>query len=195
MSFKPLHKGSDKDSSPAKDSSPTKELHRAAASSEKRESPTKDQAGDQDKEEAKRRVRDDVHDEVNALLDGSDALQRSDFDGKARQFLHAIHNLRGREGVHEALHIISFTTAKKSRDSVRNWGGYISTLLQKYFQEIGGGKNQKTRESGREDKGDEKGEDKEHKDPPKTVEVKAALAGSLTASPVVFGRPQPRAKA
>jgi hypothetical protein len=190
VSFRPLHKD--------KDSSPTKEVYRPPkgdrgddhASPEKTESPTKDHG--EDKEDGKRRVRDDVHEEVNALLDGSDALLKSDFDGKARQFLHAIHNLAGRPGVHEALKMISLSTNKKSRDSVRNWNGYISTLLQKYFQEIGGGKKNSER---REEKGEEKVEDKEQKDPPKTEGPPAALAGSLTAAPLVFGPPRARAKA
>jgi hypothetical protein len=190
-----------------KESSPTKEPYRAhrgdrgdaSPNFQMKESPDKDQG--EDKEDGKRRVRDDVHEEVNALVDSSDAMQRSDFDGKARQFLHAIHNLAGRQGVHDALHMIEISTNKKSRDSVRNWNGYISTLLQKYFQEIGGGKKNAER---REEKGEEKAEDKDpkekdkekEKDLPKTIPPPAAaVAGSLTSAPFVLGPSRARAKA
>jgi hypothetical protein len=131
VSFKTLHK--------SKDSSPTKE-HRS--NKDDHFSPDKDNSTNKDHgdtpETTKHRVRDEIQEEVNALLDSNDTLCKNDFDGKSRQFLHAIHNINGRQGVHDALHMLDLCTAKKSRDSYRNMSGYVSTLLQKHFQEIGG---------------------------------------------------------
>lgn len=190
VSFKALHK--DK---PDKESSPTKARHDITYLSPAT-APTAAPDGE-NPEVNKRRVRDDVHDEVNRILEICEVLERNDFDSNSRQFLHAIHNLGGREAVHAALNSVEMCASRKTRDSVRNWSGYVATILQKYFKEIGGGKNQKEKkkEDKGEEKGAEKGEDKDPKELRKTEGPQAALAGSLTSPTLHFGPTRPRAKA
>jgi hypothetical protein len=186
VSFKAIH-GKGKDPSSTKES-------RTPANKDDHSSPDKDNNGD-NQVEKKNRVRDEIQEEVMALLENNDTLCRNDFDGKSRQFLHAIHNIGGRQGVHDALKVLDLCT-KKSRNEYRNMSGYVTTLLQKHFQEIGGKqKKNDNGDNGKGDKDNDKAKDEETKEKPKVVGPPAALAGSLTSSPISFGPSRPRAKA
>lgn len=83
---------------------------------------------------AKRRAKDDIYDEVGVACEASRGLlERRDFDGQIRQFLHAIHGLGGRQKVKECMVIVQLGTQRKSRASMRNPSAFIVTLIRRFF--------------------------------------------------------------
>jgi len=73
--------------------------------------------------------------DIERLLSLNGTLLWADFDGKVRQFLHAIHSVAGEPGVQAALLQVHETTSDKRRDDVRNWPAYVQRLLKRAFLE------------------------------------------------------------
>lgn len=81
-------------------------------------------------------MKEDVLKELDALLQTNKTLQRADFDGRARQCLHAIHSIGGQQKVKDAMTMIHLATLQKTRGSVRNWPAWVSKLLRKFFEDL-----------------------------------------------------------
>eukprot|EP00927_Polykrikos_kofoidii_P043918 TRINITY_DN38009_c0_g2_i1.p1 TRINITY_DN38009_c0_g2~~TRINITY_DN38009_c0_g2_i1.p1 ORF type:complete len:744 (-),score=68.41 TRINITY_DN38009_c0_g2_i1:127-2358(-) len=84
---------------------------------------------------AARKAKDDIYEEVGLLVDSSNGLlERRDFDGQIRQFLHATYGLGGRPKVREALQVVQAGTAQKTRQTMKKPSAFIITLLRKFFE-------------------------------------------------------------
>lgn len=87
-----------------------------------------------------RRARDDVNDEIVWVIGLSNCMfTRKDFNNRSIQLLHAIHQKAGQDGrskVHEALDLVFAMTTTRSRDTITHWGGYVSKLLKKFFEDL-----------------------------------------------------------
>lgn len=90
---------------------------------------------------AQPRVRDEIQEEVDAIVSKNSNLMKADFDGRVFQYLHAIHGVGGQERVRKALETIHFSTLQKQRASVKKWPAYLATLLRKFFEDLGAEKN------------------------------------------------------
>lgn len=90
-----------------------------------------------EKDDMKRKAKSEILKEIDVCLDGT-CLQRSDFDMPCRQYLHAIYEKGGISKVSEVIDVIKASALSKSRDSVRNWSGYLLTLLRNFFNDLRG---------------------------------------------------------
>lgn len=88
------------------------------------------------------RVRDEIQEEVDAIISKNSNLQKTDFDGRVFQYLHAIHGVGGQEKVRKALETIHKSTLQKQRASVKKWPAYIATLLKSFFDNLGAEKKE-----------------------------------------------------
>jgi len=83
-------------------------------------------------EEAAPRVKDEVFEEIRAVLSVNAALQHQFFDARVRQHLHALHGSGGRARLKAALQMVHQCTMNKTRQDVKNWPAYLVTLLKKF---------------------------------------------------------------
>jgi len=88
------------------------------------------------------RVRDEIQEEVDVIISMNSNLQKTDFDGRVFQYLHAIHGVGGQEKVRKALETIHKSTLQKQRASVKKWPAYIATLLKSFFEGLGAEKKE-----------------------------------------------------
>lgn len=63
-------------------------------------------------------------------------LQKLDFDGQVRQYLHAIRNKGGQQCVLEATQVIRIAMVGKTRTSVDRWPAYLVALLKRFLAEL-----------------------------------------------------------
>mmetsp|Transcript_12815 Transcript_12815/g.36827 ORF Transcript_12815/g.36827 Transcript_12815/m.36827 type:complete len:680 (+) Transcript_12815:162-2201(+) len=63
-------------------------------------------------------------------------LQRADFDGQVKQYLHAIRTRGGSGRVFEAIQAIHTAMNGKTRSSVRRWPAYLVALLKRFLADI-----------------------------------------------------------
>jgi len=82
------------------------------------------------------RVRDEIQEEVDAVVKKNSSLVRSDFDGRVFQYLHAIHGIGGREKVRSTLEKLHLSTLDKQRSSINKWPAYLVALLKKMFNDL-----------------------------------------------------------
>ncbi|CAE7264841.1 unnamed protein product [Symbiodinium microadriaticum] len=103
-------------------------------------------------EEAAPRVKDEVFEEIRAVLSVNACalvscsasaelmvkgheeavLQHQFFDARVRQHLHALHGSGGRARLKAALQMVHQCTMNKTRQDVKNWPAYLVTLLKKF---------------------------------------------------------------
>merc|ERR1712050_199248 len=79
----------------------------------------------------------EIDEEIAAALAISPMLHRLDFDGRVRQYLHAIRNVSGRQGVREAMQEVHSAVAGKTRATVHRWPAYLIRILKWCVQEKG----------------------------------------------------------
>jgi len=91
---------------------------------------------------------------IDILLErGTTPLQRKDFHFRVRKFLYEFSLHRSITRVSEALVYVETSTAGKSRDSVRNWPAYLTTLLRHFdprLYEVTVERDRRLREEGRQ---------------------------------------------
>lgn len=78
----------------------------------------------------------EIEAELHVLLEKNTKLQKNDFDRQCRQFLHAIYDKGGMAKVKEVLQLVNDSTKSKDRQAVKNWTGYVSKLLRKFFYDL-----------------------------------------------------------
>lgn len=81
----------------------------------------------------------DITAELNFALSQNKNLHKKDFDNKSHQFLHAIHSIGGRPKVKEVIQLLDYSTKSKTRESIKNWPGYIAKILHKFYYELKNG--------------------------------------------------------
>lgn len=84
-------------------------------------------------------VKSEVDEEIGVALAASPALRRSDFDGRVRQYLHAIHTKGGRDRVRDAVETINVAVMGKTRATIQKWPAYLVALLKRFHQDVCGG--------------------------------------------------------
>jgi hypothetical protein len=111
--------------------------------SEHSEKPTTPEATEKD--DMKRKIRSEIFNEIDVCLERT-CLKHSDFDMPCKQYLHAIHEKGGMPKVSEAIEVVRASALSKSRDTVRNWPGYVRTLLRNFFNDLRGSPGGATKE-------------------------------------------------
>lgn len=93
-----------------------------------------------------------IEEAITKVLRLSPALQRLDFDGQVKQYLHAIRSKSGHTGVLEAIEVIRSAMVGKTRTSIRKLPAYLVTLLKRLLGECRNRSSKRTsrRESRRE---------------------------------------------
>mmetsp|Transcript_134103 Transcript_134103/g.388171 ORF Transcript_134103/g.388171 Transcript_134103/m.388171 type:complete len:646 (+) Transcript_134103:174-2111(+) len=77
----------------------------------------------------------EIEDAISRALFLIPTLQRADFDGQVKQYLHAIRTQGGPARVMDAIQAIRAAMAGKTRSSVRRWPAYLVALLKRFHSE------------------------------------------------------------
>eukprot|EP00930_Biecheleria_cincta_P102489 TRINITY_DN94229_c0_g1_i1.p1 TRINITY_DN94229_c0_g1~~TRINITY_DN94229_c0_g1_i1.p1 ORF type:complete len:514 (+),score=96.45 TRINITY_DN94229_c0_g1_i1:142-1683(+) len=78
--------------------------------------------------------RQQIEEEVKWLLQQTQVLRSSDFDGKVRQWLHAYLTNGGTEYLREAMDMLNSAMANKRREDVSKWAAYLCVLLKRFHK-------------------------------------------------------------
>jgi len=76
----------------------------------------------------------EVWEDISWLLQEVTLFKKSDFDGRVRQYLHAIRTASGRSGVQEALLKVRNSVNGMHRDDVKKPSAYLQTLLRRHLK-------------------------------------------------------------
>jgi hypothetical protein len=82
------------------------------------------------KNEEPHQAREEIEEEIRNIIVMLPMLQRSDFDGQVRQYLHAIRSVGGRSAVVDAMAAIQQATEGRTRESVQKWPAFLISLLK-----------------------------------------------------------------